>query len=208
MAEGRKIHPGLKFALELGPIVLFFVGYVKLKDQVFTVLGTEYSGFILMTALFIPLMLLTTGILWALTGKLSKMQIATVVLVVVFGGLSVWLQDERFFKMKPTMIYLLFGGALGFGLLRGQSYLKLVMEEALPLQPEGWMILTRRLTAFFFALAVANEAVWRLMSTEAWVNFKTFGLTAALFLFFMTQGGVLTRYGIEEDKDSKDDSTP
>jgi intracellular septation protein len=208
MAEGRKIHPGLKFALELGPIVLFFVGYVKLKDQVFTVLGTEYSGFILMTALFIPLMLLTTGILWALTGKLSKMQVATVVLVVVFGGLSVWLQDERFFKMKPTMIYLLFGGALGFGLLRGQSYLKLVMEEALPLQPEGWMILTRRLTAFFFALAVANEAVWRLMSTEAWVNFKTFGLTAALFLFFMTQGGVLTRYGIEEDKDSKDDSTP
>jgi intracellular septation protein len=207
MAEGRKIHPGLKFALELGPIVLFFVGYVKLKDQAFTVLGTEYSGFILMTALFIPLMLLTTGILWALTGKLSKMQIATVVLVVVFGGLSVWLQDERFFKMKPTMIYLLFGGALGFGLLRGQSYLKLVMEEALPLQPEGWMILTRRLTAFFFALAVANEAVWRLMSTEAWVNFKTFGLTAALFVFFMTQGGVLTRYGIEEDKDSKDDST-
>jgi intracellular septation protein len=78
--------------------------------------------------------------------------------------------------------------------------LKLVMEEALPLQPEGWMILTRRLTAFFFALAVANEAVWRLMSTEAWVNFKTFGLTAALFLFFMTQGGVLTRYGIEEEK--------
>jgi intracellular septation protein len=180
------------------------VGYVKLKDQVFTVLGTEYSGFILMTALFIPLMILTTGILWALTGKLSKMQIATVVLVVVFGGLSVWLQDERFFKMKPTMIYLLFGGALGFGLLRGQSYLKLVMEEALPLQPEGWMILTRRLTAFFFALAVANEAVWRLMSTEAWVNFKTFGLTAALFLFFMTQGGVLTRYGIEEDKDKKE----
>lgn len=200
MAEGRKIHPGLKLALELGPIVLFFVGYVKLKDQALTVMGTEYSGFILMTALFIPLMLLTTGILWALTGKLSKMQIATVVLVVVFGGLSVWLKDERFFKMKPTMIYLLFGGALGVGLLRGQSYLKLVMEEALPLQPEGWMILTRRLTAFFFALAVANEAVWRLMSTEAWVNFKTFGLTAALFLFFMTQGGVLTRYGIEEEK--------
>ena len=200
MAEGRKIHPGLKFALELGPIVLFFVGYVKLKDQVFTVLGTEYSGFILMTALFIPLMLLTTGILWALTGKLSKMQIATVVLVVVFGGLSVWLQDERFFKMKPTMIYLLFGGALGFGLLRGQSYLKLVMEEALPLQPEGWMILTRRLTAFFFALAVTNEVIWRLMSTEAWVNFKTFGLTAALFLFFMSQGRMVERYALPEDK--------
>ncbi|ESW61197.1 MAG: intracellular septation protein [Rhodobacter sp. CACIA14H1] len=199
MAE-RKVHPGLKLALELGPIALFFAGYLKLKDQVFSIGGTQYDGFIVVTALFIPLMLVTTGILWRLTGKLSKMQIATVVLVVVFGGLSVWLNDERFFKMKPTMIYVLFGGVLGFGLLRGQSYLRLVMEEALPLQPEGWMILTRRLCAFFFGLAVANEAVWRLMSTEAWVNFKTFGLTAALFLFFMTQGGVLSRYGVEEEK--------
>ena len=173
---------------------------MKLKDQVFTIGGTEYDGFIVVTALFIPLMVLTTGILWWLTGKLSKMQIATVVLVVLFGGLSVWLNDERFFKMKPTMIYLLFGGVLGFGLLRGQSFLRAVMEEALPLQAEGWMILTRRLCAFFFGLAVANEVVWRLMSTEAWVNFKTFGLTAALFLFFMTQGGVLSRYGVEEDK--------
>jgi intracellular septation protein len=200
MAAGRKINPILKMVLELGPIVLFFAGYVKLKDQTFTIAGADYSGFILMTAAFIPLMILTTGILWALTGKLSKMQLATVVLVIVFGGLSVWLNDERFFKMKPTMIYLLFAGTLGFGLLRGESYLKVVMDDALPLQPEGWMILTRRLSAFFFALAVANEAVWRLMSTEAWVNFKTFGLTAALFAFFMTQGGVLARYGIEEPK--------
>jgi intracellular septation protein len=198
MAE-KKLHPGVKLALELGPIALFFAGYVKLKDEVFTIAGTEYDGFIVVTALFIPLMVLTTGILWALTGKLSKMQIATVVLVVLFGGLSVWLNDERFFKMKPTMIYLLFGGILGFGLLRGQSYLRAVMEEALPMQAEGWMILTRRLTAFFFALAVLNEVIWRTMSTEAWVNFKTFGLTAALFLFFMTQGGVLSRYGIEDE---------
>jgi intracellular septation protein len=200
MAEPKKLHPGVKLALELGPIALFFAGYVMLKDQVFSIGGVEYDGFIVVTALFIPLMMLTTGILWGLTGKLSKMQIATVVLVVLFGGLSVWLNDERFFKMKPTMIYVLFGGVLGFGLLRGQSYLRVVMEEALPLQPEGWMILTRRLCAFFFGLAVANEVVWRMMSTEAWVNFKTFGLTAALFLFFMTQGGVLSRYGVEEDK--------
>ena len=197
----KKVHPALKLALELGPVILFFVGFVKLKDQVFTIGGTEYDGFIVMTALFIPLMLITTGILWWLSGKLSKMQVATVVLVVLFGGMSVWLNDERFFKMKPTMIYLLFGGILGFGLLRGQSYLRVVMEEAPALQPEGWMILTRRLCAFFFGLAVANEAVWRLMSTEAWVNFKTFGLTAALFIFFMTQGGLLSRYGLEQDGD-------
>jgi intracellular septation protein len=196
----KKVSPGLKLALELGPVALFFAGYVMLKDRVFTIGGTEYDGFIVVTALFIPLMLVTTGLLWWLSGKLSKMQVATVVLVVLFGGMSVWLNDERFFKMKPTMIYVLFGAVLGFGLLRGQSYLRLVMEEALALQPEGWMILTRRLCAFFFALAVANEVVWRLMSTEAWVNFKTFGLTAALFVFFMTQGGLLARYGIEEEK--------
>ena len=89
---------------------------------------------------------------------------------------------------------LAFAGVLGFGLARGQSYLGLVMDEALPLKPEGWMILTRRLCAFFFALALANEAIWRTLSTEAWVNFKTFGLTFALFGFFLTQGKLLERY--------------
>jgi intracellular septation protein len=197
----KPINPGVKLALELGPILAFFAGYVMLKDETFAFGGSTYEGFIVVTAAFIPLMVLTTGLLWRLTGKLSKMQVATVVLVVVFGGLSVWLNDDRFFKMKPTMIYLLFAGILGFGLLRGQSYLRLVMEEALPMQPEGWMILTRRLALFFAALAIANEAVWRLMSTDAWVNFKTFGLTAALFLFFILQGGLFKRYGIETDTD-------
>jgi intracellular septation protein len=195
----RTISPGLKLALELGPIAAFFAGYVWLKDRTFTLGGAEYGGFIVVTAAFIPLMLVTTGLLWRLTGKLSKMQVATVVLVVVFGGLSVWLNDDRFFKMKPTIIYALFAAVLGFGLMRGQSYLRFVMEEALPLRPEGWMILTRRLALFFAGLAVANELVWRLMSTDAWVNFKTFGLTIALFAFFMTQGGLLERHGIPQD---------
>ncbi len=198
--SARKINPMLKLALELGPIVLFFIGFSRFKDQTFTLFGHPATGFIVMTAAFIPLMILTSGILWWLTGKLSKMQIATLVLVIVFGGLSVWLNDERFFKMKPTMIYLLFGVILGIGLLRGQSYLKLVMEEALPMQAEGWMILTRRVTGFFFALAVANEVIWRNFSTETWVTFKTFGLTAALFLFFMTQARLFEKYGLPEDE--------
>jgi intracellular septation protein len=200
MAE-RKINTGLKLALEMGPIAAFFIGYVKLKDQVFTIGGTDYAGFIIVTAAFIPLMLVTTGILWALTGKLSKMQIATVVLVTVFGGLSVWLNDEQFLKMKPTMIYTLFAGILGFGLWRGKCYLEAVMDGALPLKPEGWMVLTRRLALFFAALAITNELVWRGFSTEAWVNFKTFGLTAALFVFFMTQGRLFSKYATEEAKD-------
>jgi intracellular septation protein len=200
MAE-KKISGGLKLLLELGPVAAFFIGYVKLKDQVFTFGGTEYEGFIIVTAAFIPLMLLCTGILWALTGKLSKMQIMTVVLVVVFGGLSVWLNDERFFKMKPTIIYTLFAGMLGFGLLRGESYLKTLMGELLPMEREGWMILTKRLTVFFAVLAILNEVIWRGFSTELWVNFKTFGLTAALFLFFMTQSRVFAKYGIEKPAD-------
>jgi intracellular septation protein len=203
MADG-KISPGVKLGLELGPIAAFFAGYVWVKDRTFAIGGTEYDGFIIVTAAFIPLMLVTTGILWRLTGKLSKMQVTTVVLVVVFGGLSVWLNDERFFKMKPTIIYALFAGVLGLGLLRGQSWLRIVMEEALPMQPEGWMILTRRLALFFAALAVANELVWRLMSTDAWVNFKTFGLTIALFAFFMLQGGLIARYGLPEAEEGKD----
>ncbi|UZD89862.1 inner membrane-spanning protein YciB [Cognatishimia activa] len=198
---GKQINPMLKMALELGPILLFFVGYLRLRDESFLIGGTEYDGFIVVTAAFVPLIALTSFILWRLTGHLSKMQIATVVLVTVFGGLSVWLNDDRFFKMKPTMIYLLFGGALGLGLLRGQSYLKFVMEEVLPLEDEGWMLLTKRLTGFFIGLAVLNEVIWRTQSTDTWVYFKTFGLTAAVFLFFMTQAGLLTKYAIETEGD-------
>ncbi|WP_102110470.1 inner membrane-spanning protein YciB [Oceaniglobus roseus] len=198
MAE-RHVAPWVKTALELGPVALFFVGYLLLRDRSFDVGGTEYSGFILMTALFVPLLIVTTLILWRLTGKLSKMQIVTLVLVVVFGGLTVWFNDERFFKMKPTLIYLIFGTILGVGLLRGQSYLRLVMDEMVPLDAAGWMILTRRFTALFFGLAVANELVWRTMSTAAWVNFKTFGLTAAIFLFFVFQGKLFEKHGTGKD---------
>ena len=199
MAE-RKINPIVKLVLELGPILAFFVGYGRIKDLTISIGETQYSGFIVATAIFIPLMVAATGLLWALTGKLSMMQLATLVLVVVFGGLSVWLNDERFFKMKPTMIYSLFALVLGFGLWRGQSYLKSVMGEALPMQPEGWMILTRRLVAFFAGLAVLNEVVWRTMSTDAWVNFKTFGLTLGVFAFFMAQNRLMQKYAIEPDK--------
>ena len=199
----KQINPTLKMVLELGPIVLFFIGYLKLREDVFLIAGQEYKGFIVVTAAFIPLMILSTLALWKLTGHLSKMQIATLVLVVFMGGLSVWLNDERFFKMKPTLIYLLFGGALGAGLLRGQSYLKLVMEELMPLEHEGWMILTRRICLFFLALAVANEAIWRSQSTDTWVYFKTFGLPIAMFAFFMFQGQVFQKHGIPDDDENE-----
>lgn len=206
MANSKNVNPWVKTVLEYGPLIAFFVAYLRLKDRVFTFGGTEYDGFIVVTAAFVPLLIATTAAMWALTGKLSRMQVMTVVLVTVFGGLSVWLNDDRFFKMKPTMIYLLFGGILGVGLLRGQSYLKFVMEEMMPLQDTGWMILTRRLTFFFIGLAVLNEVIWRTSSTETWVYFKTFGLTLAIFGFFMFQGKLFQTYAI--DTDEADGSPP
>jgi intracellular septation protein len=201
----RAVNPMLKSVLEFGPIAAFFAAYILLKDHTFEVAGSSYGGFIAVTAGFIPLLVISTLILWRLTGHLSKMQIVTLVLVVVFGGLSVWLNDERFFKMKPTLIYLLFGGALGFGLMRGTSYLASVMDAALSLTHEGWMILTRRLMFFFFGLAALNEVMWRGFSEETWVYFKTFGLTAAIFIFFMTQAKLFQAYALEEDGDDQDD---
>ncbi|TDL79829.1 septation protein IspZ [Palleronia sediminis] len=190
---------GWKTALELGPILAFFVGYLLLRDRSFILGGTEYSGFILITAAFVPVLALSTLLLWRITGTLSRMQVVTLVLVVVFGGLTVWFNDERFFKMKPTLIYLIFGAILGIGLLRGRSFLRMVMGEVVPLDEEGWMKLTRRFCLFFFALAALNEVVWRTMSTDAWVNFKTFGLTAAIFLFFMLQGRLFREHGPSQD---------
>jgi intracellular septation protein len=188
-----------KPALEFGPILGFFAAYLWLKDRTFEIAGTEYAGFIVVTAGFIPVFLVAMGLLWRLTGHLSRMQVITAVLIVVFGGMSVWFNDPRFFKMKPTLIYLLFGGVLGIGLLRGQSWLQSVMEGVMPLTDRGWMILTRRLMLFFFALAVLNEAIWRTQSEEIWVYFKTFGLTAAIFVFFMTQGRLFRDHASPED---------
>ncbi|HCQ64248.1 MAG TPA: intracellular septation protein A [Rhodobacteraceae bacterium] len=196
----RNVNPGLKLALEYGPIIAFFALYGLLKDRTFLVGATEYSGFVAVTAMFIPLLGLATFFQWRLTGHLSKMQIATLVLVVVFGGLSIWFNDERFFKMKPTIIYLLFAGILGVGLMRGQSYLEAVMDQAMPLERAGWLIITKRLAFFFLALAIANEAIWRTMSTDAWVNFKTFGLPISIFAFFMLQSGLFARYGVSEEE--------
>ena len=193
-----KLPKWVKPLLEFGPIVAFFIAYTQMKDNSYTIAGSDYQGFIVVTLFFIPVLLVSTVFLWLLTRKISPMQIITVILVTVFGGLTVWFNDDRFIKMKPTIIYLLFGGILAFGLVRGQSYLRLVMQEMLPLRDEGWMMLTRRFALFFFGLALLNEAIWRSFSTEVWVYFKTFGLTAALFAFLLMQGHLLNKFGIDE----------
>ncbi len=198
MAE-RKINPVLKQALELGPTILFFVIYMWIKDDTFTFAGTEYSGFIVAALALIPILGLSILILWRLTGKLSRLQIFTGLAVLFFGGLTAWFNDERFFKMKTTLVYGTFAAILGFGLMRGRSYLQWVLGEALPMKEEGWMILTRRLALGFLLLAIANEVVWRTQTTELWVKLETFAFPLALFLFLVVQIGALSKYVIEPE---------
>lgn len=195
--QERRINPTLKQGLELGPPLLFFAAYLWIRDETFTIGGTDYDGFIVAAAAFVPVLLLSIAVLWLLTGRISRMQVFTAVLVVVFGGLTVWFNDERFFKMKTTIVYGVFAAILGLGLLQGRSYLAWVMSEFLPMRDEGWMILTRRLTACFAGLAVANEIVWRTMSTDAWVKIETFAFPLVLFLFLWAQIYALQKYLIE-----------
>jgi intracellular septation protein len=200
MAE-RKINPVVKQALELGPTLVFFVIYMWIKDETYLLGGIEYSGFIVSAVILVPLLLASIAALWWLTGSLSRMQIFVAVMVIFFGGLTAWFNDESFFKMKTTIVYGTFALILGAGLLRGVSLLQWVMAEALPMKPEGWMILTRRLALMFTALAVANEAIWRTQSTELWVKLETFAMPVALFVFLMVQITMLNRYMIEPPED-------
>ncbi len=200
----KSINPILKQVLELGPLVLFFAGFFLLKADTYAVAGHAVDRFILLTALFVPLTILATGILWLLTGTLSRMQLFTLVLVVFMGGLSVWLNDERYIKMKPTALYLAFSAILFFGLSRGQSYLSSLMGSVLPMQPAGWLILTQRFALFFLGLALVNELVWRNLSTGTWLSFKLFGVTGAMFLFLLSQHKVFSTYMIEDDTPEKE----
>ncbi|MEM1431656.1 MAG: inner membrane-spanning protein YciB [Pseudomonadota bacterium] len=200
--EERRVNPVLRQVLELGPPLGFFVAYLYLRDETFTIGGVDYDGFIIAAAGFVPVLLVTMAILWKLTGKLSRLQAVTAFLVVVFGGLTVWFNDETFFKMKTTIVYGLFAALLGIGLLRGQSWLAWVLGDFMPMAHEGWMKLTRRLAFGFAVLAVANEFVWRTMSTDAWVKIETFGFPIALFLWLWISILSLQKY-VETDEPSE-----
>ena len=200
----KTINPILKQVLELGPTLAFFLIYLRIKDETYTLAGTDYSGFIVAALVFVPILLVAMAILWVLTGKLSRMQVFTAFMVIFFGGLTAYFNDERFFKMKTTIVYGAMAALLGIGLLRGQSYLQFVMEEFLPMQRAGWMIFTRRLAFIFVVLAVANEIIWRTQSTETWVKLETFAFPVVLFVFLWVQIIGLQKYLIEDPQQSRD----
>ena len=202
--SSNKKNSGIKSTLEFGPVIIFFAAYILFDRYEISLnfYGQNYEGFVLATTIFIPLILFTTFLSWKLTGEVSKIQLFTAVLVVVFGGMTILFNDDRFFKMKPTLVYFLFGSILLVGLFRGKSYLQLLMGNMLPMDDKGWMIISRRITGFFFFLAVLNEFVWRTFSTEVWVYFKTFGLSVALLVFLASQYPILSKYG-DFDNDDK-----
>ncbi len=191
----RSIHPLVKLALEIGPIAVFFLAYrwapvpEGLADS-----ERQLEQILFATKVFVPTILAALAASWFLTRKLPKMAVITAVVVTVFGGLTLVLRDDTFVKMKPTILYCLFAGILGFGLMRGQSYLRYLLDEMIPMQAEGWMKFTQRFVIFYLGLAVLNEIVWRGWGTDVWVNFRTFVLPAANFLFVMAQVPLFTRY--------------
>jgi intracellular septation protein len=203
--QDRPVNPWLRQALELGPPLLFFLAYMRFQDVTWTLGGRDYDGFILVTAGFVPLLLASMAVLWKLTGKVSRIQVFTAVMVIVFGGLTVWLNDERFFKMKTTLVYGFFAVTLGIGLLRGRGWLKVLMGEMLPMSDRGWLVLSRRIAAAFALMAVANEVIWRTQSTEFWVTFETFALPAFLFVAFMAQAKLIERESLNAEGGGPDD---
>ncbi|MFS4438752.1 inner membrane-spanning protein YciB [Paracoccaceae bacterium GXU_MW_L88] len=184
---------------EFGPIILFFVAYrMAPVAEGLSADQLELEKLLFATKLFIPAILLALGVSWVAERRLPPAALLTAVIVLLFGGLAIVLRDATFVKMKPTIIYAAFAAILGFGIMRGTSYLRLFLSEALAMTEEGWMILTKRFAWFFLAMAVANELVWRLMGTETWVTVKTFVLPIAMFVFIFAQAGVFTRYSTED----------
>ena len=159
------------------------------------------------TKIFVPTILIALFLGWWQTRQLAKMPLITAILVVVFGGLTIWLNNPVFIKMKPTMIYIIFSAVLGFGIIKRKAYLKYLMGSAILLTEEGWMKLSKRFSVLFLLLAIGNEIVWRTFSQDFWVNFKTFGLPVILLVFMISQVKLLSTYSsdpVKNDMKSQD----
>jgi intracellular septation protein len=186
--SGERGEPNhlLKLLIDVGPLVAFFAAYARS--------GIYWATGVLMLATVIAL--IASRVLF---GRFAVAPMVTAVLVVVFGGLTFWLEDPRFIMMKPTIINLLFAAVLGFGLFTGRPLLKLVMGEAVRLTDEGWRTLTVRWIVFFVAVAALNEVVWRNFSEATWVAFKAWGILPLTIIFAVAQIGLIRRHEAKID---------
>ena len=201
MNEKKQLNPLLKLVLEMGPLILFF--FANARPALFmpfvgpllpAAASGEKAGIFVATAVFMVAILLSLAVSYALTRHLPVMAMVTAVIVVAFGGLTLALQDDTFIKMKPTIIYLLFGGLLLGGLVFNKPLLAIVFDSVFDLTDEGWRRLTLRWAIFLLALAMLNEIVWRTHTTDFWVSFKVFGVVPLTFLFGAAQYPLITRY--------------
>jgi intracellular septation protein len=187
----KALHPWLKFTLELGPLALFFIVYGRLG--IFAATGVLMAGVVA-----------TLAVSWSMLRRIPIMPLVTAVIVLIFGSLTLVLHDETLIKIKPTALYILFGGALFVGLALKKPLLKIMFDGALSVTEEGWRKLTWRWGFFFIALAVLNEIVWRTQTTDMWVKFKTFGFLPLTVVFALAQAPLIIRYEAKDEAASED----
>ncbi len=181
------MNPQLRrLLLDLGPLFLFFLSF-------------EFGGIFVATGIFMAAVLATLALGWHLEKRLSPIPLITAVLVLVFGGLTLYLRNDVFIKMKPTVLYTIFGATLLGGLLFNRLFIKYVFTEAFNLTEKGWRGLTWRWGIFFLVLAAVNEAVWRHTSTATWVSFKVWGIMSLIFLFALAQTPFLVKHHIDPE---------
>jgi len=189
--QPREISQGLKTLLEFGPLLAFFA-------------ANWWGGIFVATITIMVVTPITLAINWIITRKLAMMPLVTLAFVAVFGAITLYLQDETFIKVKVTIINTMFAAILLGGLLFKKPLLKYVFGQAMNLDEAGWKKITLSWGLFFLVLAIINELVWRNVSTDTWVNFKTFGILPLTFLFAITQMPIMQRHMIVDDK--KDDA--
>ena len=211
-AKKPALNPLLKLALDIGPLLLFFFANARpaLFLPVFapllpaSIVGGEHVGIFVATAVFMAAIVAALIVSFALTRHLPIMPVVTAIVVLVFGGLTIFFQNESFIKLKPTIIYVLFGGTLLVGQWLNKPFLAIVFDSMFHLTAEGWRKLTLRWAMFFLFLAVLNEIVWRTQTTDMWVNFKVFVVTGLTFAFAAAQVPLLTKYAVPEEGSGTD----
>jgi intracellular septation protein len=185
MAKKKQLNPMLKLVLDIGPLVLFFAANSKF-------------GIYAATGAFMAAVLIALVVSYVMTRHVAIMPLVTAGIVLVFGGLTIILHDDLFIKLKPTIIYVLFGGTLLVGLALDKPFLSIMFDQMFHLTAQGWRKLTWRWALFFLFLAVLNEIVWRTQTTDFWVSFKLFGVVPLTFLFGALQYPLLVKHGAEK----------
>ena len=201
-SEQRKASTGAKLAIDLGPLLVFFLvnGFAPVPD----VLKIFYA-----TGAFMAAMIVAMVISQIRYRHISPMLLFSGVMVMVLGGITLWLHNETFIKLKPTIYYLVAAGLLTFGVVTRRNLLETVLGSAYPgLSERGWQLLTRNWILFFVAMALVNEAVWRNSSTDFWVGFKLWGALPATFIFALANVPMLMRHGMQLEKGTEEPPVP